>query len=78
MNFDYGGSVLILDKGKNDEWFLVKKFGYIAYIVEDDINAMKWIVDSPLFQLSLKRKVKWYEIPYYRPNLEQFKEMILK
>ena len=77
MRIGFGGSVFILDKHKKNKWFLFKKFGYIAYVVDTDINCIRTIPDSNLIQLSLKRKVIWYNIDNYRPNLEQFKKIIL-
>ena len=77
MNFEFGGSVFINEKDENNKWFLVQKFGYMAYIVDDDIRTIRIIDDSQLVQISLKRKVQWYRVPYGRPNLKQFKRRIL-
>ena len=76
-NFEFGGSVFINEKDDNNKWFLFQKFGYCVYIVDDDINCIRTISNSNLIRLSLKRKVQWYEVPYYsRPNLRMFKKMI--
>lgn len=83
MNFAFGGTVLINDFDHNEyglsysKWFLVHKFGYMAYIVDDDIVAMKTIEGTNLVMISLKRKVQWYKFKGNgRPNLEQFKQYL--
>ena len=76
MNFDFGGTVIIGEE--SEDAIVCMKFGYVVWIVKDDIECLKHIPDSPLTMISLKRKVQWRKCEMWSvPNFKQFKERML-